>query len=413
MIQVRKIFSPLLVLILLWGCQLTSGQQRPADLPDGSELFQSKCGSCHPLERALNKNSSADLWRSTITRMKEEHGAPLTPAEVDQLVDFHVRRQQQEAAIFREKCQKCHTPERYLDKQRTPDAAREIIKRMQQKAGNRIDDEDVDIIVRYHIQAQQSAMEQSLSGLSKFISDEYSLTQTGREVFNSECSLCHSISRTLDFRADSNLWDRTIEQLNKFSNNSITTEEINDLTDWHVAQQQKEVAAFNNTCTRCHDDRRINRLSMTDEQWIETIRRMLQKVPELYSDEKVSLIAAYFHRRELALSKTFSGPCIDCHTDQREDPAQNRSFLTSTVADKELTKIHAVRQQQEMQLFTTKCFRCHPERSSTTGKFNTENKTTRARREWVEFIANLQNLALNEATIEKVGYQIEFHLFNN
>jgi len=409
MIQCRKFLSLSLFLILLLGCQQIPSQKVPSDSTSGAELFQSKCASCHSLERALNKYRSADLWRSTIYRMKEQHGADLTRSEADQLVDFHVKRQQQEAAIFKEKCQQCHPAERYLNKELSPGAAREIIKRMQQKAGNKIENEDVDIIVRYHIQAQQLDLGKSLSGVSKVISRDYSLTQRGREVFKNECSLCHNISRTLSFRADSKLWDRTIEQLKKISNDSITTKEIDELADWHIGEKKKEVSTFKSTCARCHSDRRINERSMTEEEWIETITRMLKKAPELFSEEKVSLIAAYFHRRELALAKTFSGPCVSCHTDNQSNFPPDRFFQASS-SDKELSKIHADRQRKEMQIFETKCFRCHPERLSNNGKVDSEQITARSRSEGIALIANLQNITLNEATKEKIAHQIDFHL---
>ena len=415
MSQGRKILGLYLFLIFLFvfGCQQISSQKLPPDTPIGAKLFHAKCGSCHDLERALNQYRSADLWRSTISRMKEQHGAEISPTEVNQLVEYHIRRQQQEAAIFKEKCLQCHSGERFLSKELTPSSAKEIIKRMQQKAGNKIEDKDIEIIVRYHVQAQKIALEKRLAGVSRVIQREYPLLQRGQEVFKGECSLCHRISRTLGFRADSKLWDQTIEQLKKFSNDSITTKEIDDLADWHVDLQRKQVAAFKNTCTRCHDDRRINQRSMTEEQWVETIRRMLQKSPELFSDEKVSLIAAYFHRREFALAKTFSGPCLDCHTDYLPDSTLNRFPQNSTVPDKELSKIHAERQRQEMHIFETKCFRCHPKRSSENGKFDSENTTIRSRTEWIALIANLQNVTLNEATKEKIGYQIDFHLKYN
>jgi hypothetical protein len=46
----------------------------------------------------------------------------------------------------------------------TPDQARAIIKRMQQKAGNTIEVEDVEVIVRYHMQIHQAALEENLGG---------------------------------------------------------------------------------------------------------------------------------------------------------------------------------------------------------------------------------------------------------
>jgi len=356
----------------------------------------------------LNQFRSVELWRSTIMRMKEEHGADLSRAEVDLLVDFHVQRQQREAVIFADKCQQCHSGERYLEKELTPDQARDIIRRMQQKAGNRIEDHEVEIIVRYHALAQQSALEKSLQGVSRTIDREQPLMMRGRALFSTDCLTCHQISRTLSYGNDAKIWERTVETLQQFSNDTITTRQIDQLADVHIEQQKKAIGAFKNTCTRCHDERRINQRNMSEEQWQETIRRMQQKAPDLFSEDKVSLIAAYFHRRELALARTFSGSCLDCHANE---PANSSSGLVSKVTDQDLIAVHADRQRRNMQIFNSKCFTCHPGGSSEKQVVSAENASRRTQKEWIAFIADLQGEVVNAAVEEEIDHQIEFHKY--
>ncbi|MBW2466842.1 MAG: hypothetical protein JRF02_06025 [Deltaproteobacteria bacterium] len=94
--------------------------------------------------------------------MKEEHKADITGKEIGILVNYHINRQKQEAAIFEEKCQKCHPGKVFLEQNLTSEQARAIIKRMQQKAGNTIEDSDIEIIVRYHVQSHQAALEDNI-----------------------------------------------------------------------------------------------------------------------------------------------------------------------------------------------------------------------------------------------------------
>lgn len=413
MVKARNITGLFVLLILLisFGCQQLSEPQATPVAPPGAELFKTKCGSCHDLGPVLDTYRTEDLWRSTISRMRDLHGVNISRIEVDMLVDYHVQRQQQAAAIFAEKCQQCHSGERFLAKDLTPESATEIIKLMQQQAGNKIEEKDIEIIVRYHAQAQQADLDESLRGVFRTVRQGQPLLMKGRAMFKKDCTRCHQISRVLGFQNDSKLWGRSVRLLRQMSNDSITTREIDRLVDLHVRQKRKEVASFKNTCNRCHDDRRINQRSMSREQWRATVERMLQKIPELYSDERVSLIAAFFHRRELALAQTFSGNCLECHGDDSTDPTSLGFDQRAPVSDKDLVAMHAERQTRVMQIYQSRCFRCHPDRVQGTQMVDPKSLNVRTRSEWIAFIAGLQDIMLNEVERKKIGSQIDYHIY--
>jgi len=424
----RRLRSPilfsLLILILLCtsGCPPSPPKPAPLPPPSGEKLFRSKCGKCHEPERALKKFRSVEVWFETISRMKKEHHADISRKEIDQLVKYHVERQKQKTAIFKEKCQKCHPGKIFLEQNLTPDQARAIIKRMQQKAGNTIEDKDVEIIVRYHIEAQQSALENTLNNILGRNQSE----MPAMELFLEKCSSCHNPARALSVIKDPEVWAETIKRMQFYSKGAITDQEARELVDFHVARQQKEIDTFRQTCTKCHDDNRINSRSMSEEQWIATIKRMQKKAPELITDEKVNLLAAYFHRRELTLAKIFAGKCQLCHYTSSGkarppgSPAQLNGLIA--IADKEFGKslqikdinnllaVHIQRQRRNMQLYESNCDTCHLNGLPLQGKESREKEGSAARADWIAFIAALQGVELTKEVQNTINSQIDFHI---
>jgi len=424
--------SVILFMFINSGCQPQADQNTFIIPPAGAELFQSKCTKCHDPELALQKYRSAEVWLDTITRMKEEHDADVNPEEIELLVKYHVARQKQEAAIFNEKCQKCHPGKIFLEQNLTAEQARSIIKRMQQKAGNTIEDEDVEIIIRYHKQFHQTAMEENLRGVFGQVLgiQPGSMKDEGRKkemlLFVEKCSTCHEPKRALSVIKDPEVWAQTIKRMQYYSKGQITDQEANKLVDFHVAEQQREINAFKETCTRCHDDKRINSRSKTEEQWLATIKRMQQKAPEWISDEKVTLLAAYFHRRELAMARIFYNRCGLCHFETSGE-AVSRSTTQQlngliVFANEEygenlrvtdvnnLLAFHVQRQKRNMQIYENDCLICH---SNGLPQKKDPGKTSpgeRSRAEWITFIATLQGLELNKEIQNTIDSQIDYHM---
>ena len=423
------LLSPLLcalVILTSVGCQSIGAQNAETASAAGAELFRSKCGKCHDPELALKEYRSEKVWEDTITRMREEHRADISQAEAERLVQYHVERQKREAAIFQAKCQKCHPGKVFLQRALTPDEARAIVKRMQQKAGNTIEDKDVEIIVRYHMQAQQAALDKNLSGITESVLRDNPRMKKGMALFVKKCSACHTPNRALSVIKDPQVWAETIKRMQHYSKGAISDQEAKELVDFHVTEQQREVNTFKETCTHCHTDERINSRSMSEEQWLATIKRMQKKMPELITDDKVTLLAAYFHRRELVLARIFSGKCQLCHIESngKATPVGSskqmdglimmtqREFGESIhVTDvNELLAIHLQRQKRDMALFARKCTTCHTSGLPVRKVAGSDVPKARTRAEWISIIATMQGVELTKENQETINSQIDFHI---
>ncbi len=51
-------------------------------------LFESKCKLCHSIERPKSKKKTKDGWKSTVTRMQNINGAPVSDEEANILIDY-------------------------------------------------------------------------------------------------------------------------------------------------------------------------------------------------------------------------------------------------------------------------------------------------------------------------------------
>ncbi len=414
-----------LILLVSFGCQPVSDAKKDKVPSAGEELFKSKCSKCHDIEMVMSNYRSEGIWFATITRMKEVHQAEISQAEIEQLVKFHVARQQQEAELFKEKCLQCHPNKVLFDKTLNKDQVRNLIRRMQQKAGNSIEDRDVEILVRYHIQAQRLAVENNLRGIySQLLAGQPALKK-GMALFLGKCSSCHSPGRALAVIKDPEVWAQTIMRMQLYSKGAITDLEAKELVGFHVSLQQKEINTFRETCTKCHDDKRIKSRSLSEEQWLETIRRMQKKAPELITNEKVDLLAAYFHRRELTMARIFSGKCHVCHL-RNAPPSRTGSskqingliaLASAEVGESlELTDVnnildnHVERQKRSMLLYERKCENCHPEGRPKKKKADQKTREGRTRADWVSHIAELQGEELNKHVQGTINSQIDYHI---
>jgi len=412
--------SLILFIVSSIGCQQSAPRKTVLAPTSEAELFKSKCSKCHEPELALDEYRSAEVWHETIIRMKEEHNADISRKEIGLLVEYHVDRQKQEAVIFQEKCEKCHPGRIFLEKNLTTEQARAIIKRMQHKAGNTITEKDTEIIIRYHTRMHIKVLEEDLKNIPGKTIDE----RQGMQLFAEKCSRCHELDKALTVIKDADVWEQTIKRMQYYSKGSISDQEAKGLVDFHVTEQQREISAFRETCTRCHDDERINSRSMSEEQWLAVIKRMQQKAPELISDEKIQLLAAFFHRRELTMARIFYGKCQLCHYSRgTEQPFQGsggdvggvivlgseefgESFQIEDV--EALLSFHVQRQHRSMQLYRRNCKTCHTDEFPADRSDGTTIKRSRA--EWISYIATLQDLELDKDVQEMIDSQIDYHI---
>lgn len=55
---------------------------------DAKALFEQKCSLCHSIDRPKSKKKSDDEWKSTVMRMKNVNGAPITDEEAEMIIKY-------------------------------------------------------------------------------------------------------------------------------------------------------------------------------------------------------------------------------------------------------------------------------------------------------------------------------------
>ncbi|MCL5061887.1 MAG: photosystem P840 reaction-center cytochrome c-551 [Nitrospiraceae bacterium] len=55
---------------------------------DAKALFEQKCSTCHSIDRPKSKKKTAKEWESTVMRMKNVNGCPITDEEAKIIIDY-------------------------------------------------------------------------------------------------------------------------------------------------------------------------------------------------------------------------------------------------------------------------------------------------------------------------------------
>ena len=55
---------------------------------NAEKLFESKCSICHSIDRPKSKKKSKEGWESTVMRMKNKNGCPITDEEAKMIIDY-------------------------------------------------------------------------------------------------------------------------------------------------------------------------------------------------------------------------------------------------------------------------------------------------------------------------------------
>jgi cytochrome c5 len=85
--KMKKIAGGLVALVFLTSSGVAVCAAGKADA-DAKALFNRKCGICHSLNRPKSKKMSADEWKSTVMRMKNTNGAPVSDEEAKTIIDY-------------------------------------------------------------------------------------------------------------------------------------------------------------------------------------------------------------------------------------------------------------------------------------------------------------------------------------
>lgn len=393
--------------------------------PPGFALFQKKCSLCHTLQRAALLSADDDTLRNTIRRMRDKHQADISTEEIDRLVTYHIWRQKNEASVFHDKCTACHPGKKFLEKNLAPAQTRQLIARMQQKTGNTITDEEIEIIVNYHIRKHLQILREGLikslrSGARTTDSNKPSTISPSAatdivDLFLVKCSECHEPAQALNVFKDDKAWENTIARMRDYSNGFISKAEAEKLIKFHRNKQQREIEVFEKSCTVCHSEERINQRSMSEAEWRAVLRRMQQKKPELITDDKLKILADFYHRREMTLASLFYDRCNQCHLLHSENTsfspqkaldnliilAQEKLVSVNPPDIRSLLTLHTTRQQREMKVFQKNCINCHPRKKG-------EKKILAE--EWELHITTLRGQPYTAPLQNSVMTQIQFHI---
>ena len=90
----------------------------PSPLAEGRSLFESKCVTCHSLERSLTVQADRAGWESMIKRMIAK-GAKLEKAQVEPILGYLSAK-----SSFETKCNGCHDLQRPLAAIKNPSSGR-------------------------------------------------------------------------------------------------------------------------------------------------------------------------------------------------------------------------------------------------------------------------------------------------
>jgi len=69
----------------LWNQALSSHHEEKMD---AEKLFESKCSICHTIDRPKSKKKTKAEWETTVMRMKNKNGCPVSDEEARAIIDY-------------------------------------------------------------------------------------------------------------------------------------------------------------------------------------------------------------------------------------------------------------------------------------------------------------------------------------
>jgi phage FluMu protein Com len=81
--KIQKI-SWLMVLVFLFVTPAFSS----GSSSDAVALFESKCSKCHTIDRPKSKRKTETEWTSTVMRMKNVNGCPISDEEAQTIIKY-------------------------------------------------------------------------------------------------------------------------------------------------------------------------------------------------------------------------------------------------------------------------------------------------------------------------------------
>jgi cytochrome c5 len=119
----RTFFTFTAAVALTLATTVANGAE-PSPLAEGKALFESKCATCHSLERSLVVQADRAGWEGTIKRMMTK-GAKLDKKEVEPILGYLSAK-----SAFETRCNTCHDLQKPLAAIKNAEQWQATVKRM-------------------------------------------------------------------------------------------------------------------------------------------------------------------------------------------------------------------------------------------------------------------------------------------
>ena len=109
----------------------------------------------------------------------------------------------------------------------------------------------------------------------------------GKEAFEENCLECHSLEWPLKKIANREEWDLT---LTKMANTGavLSKKQRGQVLEYLVAK-----STFQQNCSLCHGLERPLEKNKEFQAWVETVRRMSAKKPDLLTEEEIQAVSGF------------------------------------------------------------------------------------------------------------------------
>jgi mono/diheme cytochrome c family protein len=84
----RRISVYCLAMVFLMASVVLAQNVQKDQPVDAKALFESKCSTCHSINRPMSKKKTEEKWTKTVARMRKWWGCVLTDEEAKIIVDY-------------------------------------------------------------------------------------------------------------------------------------------------------------------------------------------------------------------------------------------------------------------------------------------------------------------------------------
>ncbi|MDE1890654.1 MAG: hypothetical protein KGJ87_10700 [Planctomycetota bacterium] len=201
-------------------------------------LYEEKCSKCHTLERVFAESKTESEWRACVTRMMQKNKLWITEEDGMQIISEIVGKRKENIVsvsqkrtyadtqlLFIDRCTKCHTISRILNKDKAREEWVETVQRMRDNAPELFLDEDIPILIEYLVER------------GRMMRDDIAA-----QIMVEKCLVCHELGRILLERKSKKEWEKCVVDMRilakqSFKKDWFTRDEFNLIVDLLVKTQ--------------------------------------------------------------------------------------------------------------------------------------------------------------------------------